>query len=275
MTKTIIILAALVAAIVPTLRAQVAWSQEDFVAVSEAVEAATPTNVVAAVQAEQTATVARIAEFRKRLDAATGRGDAAEIRAANEELTKGFCAILDAEKAQAESSLARQRDLRDRMAKLLLVGQTVGSSANPAASDARRRAAKMHDGLFSADGLGALGVDSYSRGLAAQLAANANGANALTARLGNGADPLVAYNRAEMAIRSLERNIALYDTIKGIAIGRGIEVALATLNGDLGGDLSDSPVLGAILDTLGRPADGEAATGPIAPIGGEDDSLYY
>ena len=275
MTK-LIILAAIVAAIVPTtLRAQLAWSQEDFAAVSEAVSAASPTNAVEEVKAERTATVSRLAELRKRLDAATGRGEAAEIRAANEELTKGFCAILDAEKAQAASSLARQRDLRDRMAKLLLVGQTVGSSANPAASDARRRAAKMHDGLFSADGLGALGVDSYSRGLAAQLAANANGANALTARLGNGADPLVAYNRAEMAIQSLERNIALYDTIKGIAIGRGIEVALATLNGDLGGDLSDSPVLGAILDTLGRPADGETATGPIAPIGGEDNSLYY
>ena len=276
MSKLILILAAICAAIVPTaLRAQVAWSTEDFDAVTEAVAAATPTNAVAETKANSSATLARIAEFRKRLDAAKGRGDAAEIRAANKELTNGFCAILDAEKAQAESSLARQIDLRDRMAKLLLVGQTVDSSANPAASDARRRAAKMHDGLFSADGLGALGVDSYSRGLAAQLAANANGANALTARLGNGADPLVAYNRAEMAIQSLERNIALYDTIKGIAIGRGIEVALATLNGDLGGDLSDSPVLGAILDTLGRPADGEAATGPIAPIGGEDDSLYY
>ncbi len=275
MSKLIIILAALVAAIVPTtLRAQLAWSQEDFAAVSEAVAAASPTNSISEAQAGQAVAVARIAELRKRLDAAKGRGEAAEIRAANEELTKGFCAILDAEKAQAESSLARQRELRDRMGRLLLVGQ-VSAPGTPATREASSRAAKMHDGLFSADGLGALGVDGYSRGLAAQLAANANGANALTARLGNGADPLVAYNRAEMAIQSLERNIALYDTIKGIAIGRGIEVALATLNGDLGGDLSDSPVLGAILDTLGTPADGETAEGPIAPIGNDDDTLYY
>ena len=273
MTK-LIILAALVAAIVPGLRAQVAWSQEDFAAVTEAVEAATPTNAVAAVQADQTTTVARIAEFRKRLDAANGRGDAAEIRAANEALTKSFCTALDDAKANAESALARQRDLRDRMSKLLLVGQPA-KSGTPAAREAARRAAKMHDGLFSADGLGALGVDGYARGLAAQLAASANGNGSLAARLGNGANPLAAYNRAEMAIRSLERSFALYDSVKGLLIGRGIEVALGTLAGAAGDDIADDPVLGAAVDTLSTPAEGEAATGPIAPIGNDDNSLYY
>ena len=156
---------------------------------------------------------------------------------------------------------------------ILLVGK-VASPGTPAAREAASRAAKMHDGLFSADGLGTLGVDGYARGLAAQLAASANGNGSLTARLGNGANPLAAYNKAELAIRTLERKIALFDMVKGLLIGRGIEVALGTLAGAAGDDIADDPVLGAAVDTLGTPAEGEAATGPIAPIGNDDD-LYY
>lgn len=273
MTK-LIILAALVAAIVPGLRSQVAWSQEDFAAVNEAVEAATPTNAVAAVQAERTTTVARIADLRKRLAEAKGRDDLAAVRSANSDLTKAFCSVIDEAKAQAETTLERQRTLRDRLEKLLLAGK-ISATGTPASRDAANRAARVHDGLFSADGLGALGVDSYSRGLAAQLAVSAKGNQSLVARLGQGADPLAAYNRAALSIQTLERNLALYDTVKGLAIARGIEVALSTLAGAIGDDIADDPVLGAVIDTLGTPEEGEAATGPIAPIGGEDDSLYY
>lgn len=275
MSKLILILAAICAAIVPTaLRAQVAWSSEDFDAVTEAVEAATPTNAVEVVKAERTATVSRLADIRARLEEAKGRGDLAAVRSANTELTQAFCSVIDEAKAQAETALERQRTLRDRMEKMLLEGKT-SATGTPASREAAKRAARVHDGLFSTDGLGALGVDSYSRGLAAQLAASAKGNQSLVARLGQGANPLGAYNRAALSIQTLERNLALYDTVKGLAIARGIEVALSTLAGAIGDDIADDPVLGAVVDYLGTPEEGEAATGPIAPIGGEDDSLYY